>query len=249
MNQRQTSITFTGFHLKYFALLTMTLDHIGAVLFTPGSNSYALFRAIGRIAFPVFCFLLVEGFFHTRNHINYLKRLFIFALISELPFDMAFYQFSVNRDPSSLFCHQNIFFTLALGFFAMYVTERFLRTSPFVALSSVIGSIFLAQILRFDYGGFGIIIILLFYGYRRFYSWLPGLTAYPLVLIPFLLLGDWKQFFVLFAIPLFLLYNGQRGNTAPQGRQLPGGKYFFYWYYPCHLLFLAMIHFAIKYTS
>lgn len=249
MNQRQTPISFTGFHLKYFALFTMTLDHIGAVLLTPDSTGYTLFRAIGRMAFPIFCFLLVEGFFHTRSHMNYLKRLFVFALISELPFDMAFYQFPVNREPSSLFCHQNIFFTLALGFFAMYMAERFLRTAPFFAFLSVIGSIFLAQILRFDYGGLGIIIILLFYGYRRFYSHLSRLSAYTLALIPFLLLGDWKQFFVLFTLPLFLLYHGQRGNMAPGGRRVPGGKYFFYWYYPCHLLFLGIIYFTITYAA
>ena len=75
------------FQLKWIAIITMLIDHIGAVLF-PYELGY---RIIGRIAFPIFCFLIVEGFSHTRDVRRYMVRLGIFALISELPYDLAFH--------------------------------------------------------------------------------------------------------------------------------------------------------------
>ena len=76
----------TSFQLKCIAVVTMVIDHIGAILY-PGD---LIFRYIGRIAFPIFCFLLVEGFFHTHDRIQYMIRLGIFAILSEIPYDLAF---------------------------------------------------------------------------------------------------------------------------------------------------------------
>ena len=241
MEQKQPIISLTGFHLKYIALISMTIDHIGAVLLTPGSAAYAIARAYGRIAFPIFCFLLVEGFFHTSNHNAYLKRLFCFALISEIPFDMAFYHFPAERQPRILFCHQNIFFTLALGFLAMYFIERFRSRVPTLCPVIAIAAVLASQLLRFDYGALGIMVILLFYACRQFYSWMPKPFAYTFALTPLLVSGSWERLFILIPIPLFLFYNGQRGHAVPGRRAFPGEKYFFYWYYPCHLLLLSCI--------
>lgn len=94
-----------SFQLKCIAVITMIIDHTGAVLFPDNMT----LRYIGRIAFPIFCFLLVEGFFHTRDVRKYMLRLGMFAVISEIPYDLAF------RDTVIEFEHQNVFFTLFIG--------------------------------------------------------------------------------------------------------------------------------------
>ena len=99
--------------LKIIVLLSMIIDHYGAI-FHSGVDMY---RIIGRLAFPIYAFLLVEGYSHTSNVKKYASRLFLFALISECPFDLAFY--------SKLeFMHQNIFFTLFIGLVLMCLLDN-----------------------------------------------------------------------------------------------------------------------------
>ena len=126
--------SFSGTALKTIACITMLVDHIGASCIEAGLllpelekgevsggalDQLSLFqldrvlRFTGRLAFPVFCFLLVEGFVHTHDVKKYVRRLFLFALISEVPFDLAFF-----RTPFAL-DHQNVYWTLALGVLAM----------------------------------------------------------------------------------------------------------------------------------
>ena len=126
--------SFSGTTLKTIACITMLVDHIGAScieagILTPGLDvgtlsqdtlsAYPLYRLdmvlrfTGRLAFPLFCFLLVEGFVHTHNVKGYLGRLVLFGLLSEVPFDLAF--FRTPFDPSA----QNVYWTLALGVLAM----------------------------------------------------------------------------------------------------------------------------------
>lgn len=202
----------TSFQLKCIAILTMVIDHTGAVLF-PGQM---LFRYIGRIAFPVFAFLLTEGFFHTRDVRNYMMRLGMFALLSEVPYDLAF------RNTLLEFSHQNVFFTLFIGLAMMYAMEK----SPGWAakIPEALLAMWAAELLCSDYGCRGILLILVFYLLR-------GSGA------PMLLLGvGWNLIFnrsvqmygALAMIPV-AMYNGERG---------PSMKYFFYVFYPAHLLLL-----------
>lgn len=102
----------TGFQLKLLAMIAMTLDHIGCIFFP----RLPLLRMIGRLAMPILCFFIGEGLRHTRNPQKYLLRLVGFALISELPFDLAFYG-RVN------WASQNVYFTLALGLMALRLLQ------------------------------------------------------------------------------------------------------------------------------
>lgn len=114
MNNTQSTESFnkvhknvTGSTLKIIAIVTMLIDHTAAVLL----HNNMIMRAIGRIAFPIFIFLLIEGAIHTKSKLKYALRLSLFALLSEIPFDLAF------NGGAFYFGYQNVFFTLAIGMF------------------------------------------------------------------------------------------------------------------------------------
>ena len=112
------------FAIKLAAMISMLIDHCAYVLAPP---HYFLLRCIGRIAFPLYCFLIVNGLEHTHDRRRYLARLLIFAAISQLPFAMAFYP------RESIFTGLNVFFTLAAGLaFSMLCASRSERDGPFV---------------------------------------------------------------------------------------------------------------------
>ncbi len=140
-----------SFQLKCIAVLTMIIDHTGAVLF-PGD---LVFRYIGRISFPIFCFLLVEGFSHTRDMRKYMLRLGVFAVISEIPYDLAF------RDTVLEFGHQNVFFSLFIGVVMMYALEK--NAEWPIKVTEVLLAMWVAVFLRTDYGFKGILLISIYY--------------------------------------------------------------------------------------
>lgn len=247
---KKSTFGLSSFGLKYIALLSMTIDHLGAIFLPYGEMSYSLARGIGRIAFPVFCFLLVEGFFHTSNRQSYFLRLLLFAFVSEIPFDMAFYQFPQVTAPSILFSHQNVFFTLALGFLALCLLERCWWNNFFQRTLIIIGFCILAEILHTDYSFVGIMVILLFYGIKKNALINHGRSivsdqvlsiSYPVLL----LLVAYGNLFATLAIPVLLLYNGKKGSPLPNGKSFPGAKYLFYWYYPVHLFIFALAYFLL----
>lgn len=229
----------SGFTLKYIALITMTIDHFCAIFLNASSTAYIIGRSIGRIAFPLYCFLLVEGYFHTSDHKSYFKRLFAFALISEIPFDMAFFKFPLVTDLSILTGHQNVYFTLAFGFLAMYLIDRYIEKNTVLALSLALVLAVGAELLHFDYGCIGIFVILIFYANQRFYTNKSILQGYILAILPLLGYGN---ICVYLALPFLAFYNGQKGNALPGGRTFYGVKYFFYLYYPLHLVVLSILY-------
>ena len=145
----------TSYQLKWIAVLSMITDHIGAV-FYPDEQ---IFHQVGRIAFPIFAYLLVEGFFYTRDVFRYMMRLGIFAIISEIPFDLLF-QGRVLE-----FSHQNIFFTLFLGVFLMY--ELSLPGNWKVRGLKAILIMWASSVLRVDYSYMGILLIFIYYQMHR----------------------------------------------------------------------------------
>lgn len=190
----------------------MALDHTGAVLYP----SQIWLRCLGRIAFPIFCFLIVEGFFHTHDVRRYMGRLGVFALISEIPYDLAF------RGVPLEYAHQNVFFTLLIGIGMMVLLERN-REWPVKAVILLL-AMWLAVLIRSDYNFRGVLLIFVFYIFHE-YRWL-AVTAGGFW--NFLYQGVIQKYGVLSVLPL-ALYNGERGRKM---------KYFFYIFYPAHLLLL-----------
>lgn len=209
-------MVFSSFQLKWIAIITMLIDHVGAVLFP----FEIWFRVVGRIAFPIFCFLIVEGFFHTRDVRRYMLRLGIFALISEVPYDLAFSGVALADS------RQNVFFTLLLGVVLMYLLEQ--TESIPIKVGEILLIIYAADFLRTDYSGRGIILILVYYFFREKRVLSVGAGA------AWNLLYGWGQVqcYGVLAAPFLALYNGRRG---------PKIKYFFYVFYPAHLMVLYVL--------
>lgn len=208
--------------LKVLAVVTMLIDHIGAILFP----SVLLFRIIGRLSFPLFCFLISEGLLYTANLKGYLERLFFFALISEVPYDLAFH--GTVYYPQS----QNVFFTLFLGLAAISFLHSYLGSRPASALVLALVCVLFAEALHTDYGWFGVMLIIIFYCFKNFRT--KGVLIFAVFNTGYgLLTGTVKLYAVLAGFPIFL-YNGKKGRL--------NWKYFFYAFYPAHLLLLYFVH-------
>ncbi len=244
----------SGSTLKIIAVITMFIDHTGSVIVGRILNSrglpdiaqldpdaltsyfsadpflylsYFILRCIGRISFPLFCFLLVQGFCHTHDIKKYALRLGIFALISEIPYDLAVSSTLVS------FNHQNIFFTLFIGLLTMYAcrtiedsenTQTTFKT-VFTVIIMVIGMT-AAELLNTDYGAIGVFCILILYltRYNKSLQILSGC------------LSSLYQFPAPLAFLFVKHYNEKRGLNI---------KYFFYAFYPVHLLLLYLISVGI----
>lgn len=209
--------------LKVVALITMLCDHIAVVL-VPQSGSpelYTALRVIGRIAFPIFCFMLSEGFMYTSDRKKYLIRLFIFAVISEIPFDLA------ASGKWFELADQNVMWTLLIGLIVLTGLEKYSNNFALQMLCILGGSV-AAFICRVDYSFYGILMIAVFYLCRE--------NHYKMfIIIMFLLMvqGEAEAFGIL-SIPFIMAYDADK-----EEKKLP--KYFFYAFYPVHLLALYII--------
>lgn len=210
--------------LKCIACVTMLVDHIGAV-FVPG---YAL-RLLGRISFPIFCFLLVEGARHTRDPKRYALRLGIGALLSEIPYDLLF-RGGIDWH------HQNVMVTLLIGLGVILWAGRMKR---FPILPLILGGL-LAEAVGSDYGSFGVALIFLFWLTAdcrgKNWIWLVGMV------VIFRLMGSQGVTILGLTVPIQLfgtlamvpiaLYSGRKTTVS---RWVQWG---FYLFYPVHLIIL-----------
>ena len=197
--------------LKFIACASMLLDHIGAV-FLP----WPWLRAIGRLAFPIYCFLLCQGYRHTRSLPRYLLRLGILALLAELPFDLLFYG-------KLTLAHQNVLFTLILGLLGAWAMD----TAQPVWLKGAAGllCILLAEALGTDYGGMGVLLILVM-------ARTEGLLLWGLAMgILFASAGGMQIFGLLALIPIALC----------SGKKTGRGNRWMNWFYPAHLALLLVL--------
>lgn len=219
--------------LKLIACVTMLLDHVAAVM-VYDRGLYILMRAIGRIAFPIFCFLLVEGAHYTKSPGKYALRLFIGAVLSEIPFDLALFG-------SISWLHQSVMVTLLLGFVALWVMKK--CGNIFLKILVALPFILLGDLLMTDYGSFGVLLIAML----GFFRDLPMGKLMQCVSICLVcsMIPSFNLQLGIFEISLeligclsifpILLYFGhkQTKNKAVQ--------WAFYLFYPAHLLVLALI--------
>lgn len=229
-----------GSTLKWIALITMLIDHIGAFLIEPylGYSAfsfdftnvapelktlkliYIISRLIGRISFPIFCFLIVEGYLNTKDIKKYALNLIVFAFISEIPFNLA------NSNNLLYFNHQNVFFTLFLGLICIYFLEKYNEKGPIVKLIILLITCVPAYYLNTDYSHFGVLAIAILF---KFHSNKKLQTLFGVLTFA------WEITAPIAFIPIWF-YNGERGKQ---------NKYFFYAFYPLHLIILYLIRLVI----
>lgn len=244
MNLDNLILIVSGSMLKWIAIISMLINHFGDTIlygiimnapyeaftnkqFSIIYNCYTIFHAIGRIAMPIFCFLIVEGFLHTHNVKKYLLRLAIFAFISEIPYDFAV--------TNSLFdaAQQNVFFTLTTGLLVLIIIDKYKENKAIIMLV-----IFLATsvtyFLKFDGSYYGILMMVLFYLIKE-NKLIKSISIFVLqIAIIFIFRESFNlnSFFAVIPLILIYFYNGKRGMEL---------KYFFYVFYPAHLLILGLL--------
>ena len=194
----------------------MVIDHIAPYLMEHGTVLYEAMRCIGRIAFPVFAFLIAEGFIHTRSRYRYFFTLLGFAVISEIPW------YLLNGADGT----HNVMFTLALGVATLMILENLLQRSLVLGFIWTLGMAGLASWLGVDYEWRGIIIIVIFY---IFHSLTNNKTNIHIkLIICYIIMAHYG---IILATIIISFYNQSRGWIEKNK-----WKYMFYIFYPFHLI-------------
>lgn len=223
------------FVLKIIACISMLFDHLGYVFY--GKVSWM--NCIGRLAFPIFAFLVTEGYVHTKNLKKYILRMFIFALISQIPFMLFCSIFSTAKE-------FNVIFTLLFGLIVITIFDKYNKILGVIS-AVILGLV--AEYFKFDYGIYGVSIILIFYifknniKYLSFFFILATICRYIFFVIPLAKYGliiflNYLPLYIflccstLCSLMLIIFYNKEQGKKL---------KYLFYIFYPAHLLLLYLI--------
>ncbi len=226
--------------LKYIAIIAMTLDHIAAYIIGIDKPIGFLFSLIGRITMPIMCFFVVEGFKYSKDRTKYATRLLIAAIVAQIPWCLVHNETLLTWE---LVMNYNTIFTLLLGFLLIWVVEFDMKLLyKAIAIIGITAFSFMC-----DYHIVGLIYILFFYLFKdskNIYVYLPILfIVSPIILgitnsltIAGHLLNSLMNVGLFLTIPMIYLYNGKNGNKNIFN------KYFFYVYYPVHLLVLFAIN-------
>ena len=226
----------SGSALKIIALVTMMIDHTASclILHTEFGNApllkigpytitlyFILRRFVGRIAFPIYCFLITEGYRYTHDKFKYGRNLLIFAFISEIPWNLEHTGRLVTRQLG-----QNVFFTLFFGYLAICMYEKYKEDKPrqLLSLLLILAAVFIVD-GNYCFEGFGFILALHILREKKVLQAIIGVCFF----------GSWACGYILAFVPINM-YNGQRGFI--KGR---AAKYAFYLAYPVHILILYFI--------
>ncbi len=244
LKQKKTWTGISSFTLHILAMIFMTCDHLWATV-VPGNQ---WLTCVGRLTFPIYAFLIAEGYHYTKDFKKYILRLLVFALISEIPFNLMyggdiFYPF-----------HQNVLWNFILSLLCLRIIDNFKKKKniviAFILSALVVGAFMLiAQLTFLDYYGEGLLMVVLFHVCRgnKWYHKLLQFAGLVIIncymmkglTIPFTLFGHEFEFvqqaFAIFSIIPILLYKGKQG---PRNKFT---KYLFYAYYPLHTLILGLM--------
>ncbi len=228
----------SAFVLKLIACITMFIDHAVLTFVPYGTAWFWIGREIGRIAFPIYCFLLVEGFWHTSSRKKYMVRLLVFALLSEFPFD--YFLYGIPGSVEMAMQYQNVMFTLLAGLALLCIYDYLLRnysvTQPVafntLAAIAIVGATVVVVWLKSDYSYVGILFILIFYLMRGRKLWIAGSLA-----VIILMFSDVYELGALLALVPIYMYNGEQGGKRKF-------RYAFYAFYPVHLLLIGLLAYA-----
>lgn len=243
LNSSKKGLGISGTGLKLLALISMLIDHFAVIIIQNGKlygyvpeyyamaietplgqkwqAAYELCRLIGRLAFPIFSFLLVEGFLRSSDFWRYFRRVLIMAILAEVPYDLAFSNETYN------FAMQNVGWTLAAGLLMLYGMRKFRRSTALSLLSPLLfGAV--AELLHLEYGALAIFTMALLYIFRKE----KGLRLFSGALLSGINSYESYGLGALAYLPIFF-YNGERGRF-----QL---RWFFYVFYPLHLLFMYLM--------
>lgn len=233
----------TSFHLHIMAMTFMLCDHIWVSVVS--GNDWL--TCIGRIAFPIFAFMTVEGYFHTKDLKKYAKRLLFFAAVSEIPFNLV--------SGGALFnpMHQNVLFTFLIGIGMIWLNEKYKEKKIAVRFLVGAGTVvlgFLLGLLTFcDYHYAGVLTVLIFYFFRGRKLWNFIGQAVCLWYLNFEMLGGFNYVIEAFGTEILLprqglailalipiwLYKGKQGFYNKTVKAV------YYWFYPAHLFALWLI--------
>ncbi len=232
----------SAFAIKLIAIIAMVIDHVGYIFFPQTT----MLRIIGRLTMPIMAFFAAEGFEKTRNKFRYLLRLLIFAVISELPYRLAF-----NLTPDKPYYPSNVIFTIFLGVLALTLGEILEKKTkvPLTRLLAYLICMYQAQYFYTDWNWLGVLMIIALYHAKKstpkqvlflggayllyifaewYNSFLKGTLVYGL--------SSPIHLFGLVSLIFIFIYNGKRGCPRPMG-------YLFYLFYPLHLIVLYLLKF------
>lgn len=241
MTEKQFDLSSCGLHVLAMAL--MLSDHVWAAVFP----NVRILTCIGRLAFPIFAFMIVEGYFHTRNFRKYLLRMLCFALISEIPFNLLY-----SGLPFYLF-HQNVLWTFLIALLGIRVMELVRQKGKLlltigVCFLTVIVCALSATVLMTDFYGFGVLMVFTFYFFRGrkwwcflgqlVFLWIINVDIMGGMYYPVELFGKTyevvEQGLAMLALIPIWLYRGRKGYSSK------GFQYFCYSFYPLHCLILGL---------
>jgi hypothetical protein len=203
--------------MQILAMLTMLIDHIGYIFF-PGEMAW---RYIGRIAFPIYCYALVQGHIHTSSRPKYLQRLFLIALVTQIPYNLAL-------NPAGW----NVVFTLLLSAIVLVLLDKL--PSLWLGVPVVVGAVLLMEYYPLDYNAYGLLLVLIF-RYAKSY-WL--VIAHLALNLFYLFYYGWLVQMASI-IPTVLIVYAPALWRMLESRRLP--RWVWWSFYPVHLAVLAVV--------